>query len=365
MSEEPVGRDDLSPPLRRALDAAFPDRRVAAVGRSSGSGHPGNAVLRVELAAGSPPAAYLKVATDDWGDERARRDAAVTRYAHRHAPVRVPRVLAAADGHDADANAEDVPPYVATAALSGVPLADDVGTATPVNVDALATAFRRTGVAMAGVHALSFDTPGRVVGGDETALDVAAAPWAETLRERVVTDPPVPERVPDLPDRASALLDESAALLSPDDGAMPGRVTLVHEDLYPGNVLAGRPPGVIDFESAMVGDPGYDLARTEDAVLDGRPDLDRATRERVRDALYAGYRAGADAFGTPTGPDGLPPGYRRRRPTYRVLTHLSMVHAFEHWAADVPADSDELLDWIRETFDRRLAAAREATVPAE
>lgn len=341
-----VGRRHLSSELRRALEAAFSDHRVRGVERPGGSGHPGNEVVRVRLA-GEPTEAYLKVATaDDWGRERVARETAVLRAIADRAPVRVPSVLAA----DPDAD----PPFVATRPLPGRRLVDRL--AESVDGDAFAAVLRSVGATMAGLHAVRLDDVGVITGADDTGLALADDPWPAVLRRTKVEAPPTPERFADLPDRVGTLFEEHVPDLRVD------RPTLVHDDLHAQNVFAD-PLGAIDFESSMAGDPAFDLVRTEDVAVDGRPDLDADTRERGRTALLEGYREGARRFNTPTGSDDLPPGFRRRRPAYRAVTFLMTVLTFEHWAVETPETTDALADWVRSEFDRRLDAARATPDP--
>lgn len=345
--------DELSAPLRRAVAAAFPDRTVAAVDRPGGSGHPGNDVLRVDLA-GDPGRAYLKVATDGAaGRRRIARDAALTRYVGRHAPVRTAAVLAA----DPDGD----PPYLATAPLSGERLVDRLESdGDGVRADSLVPVLRRVGAATAGLHAARFDRAGAVVGGDADRLELDHDPWPTVLREGIVGAHSVPDRFEDLPERAADLVRSRADdLRLAASGGAHGPAAVVHDDLHAENVFDGDRPGVIDFESGTVGDPGFDLARTEDLCVDGRPGLSEAERRTVRTAFRDGYRAGASAHGVPVASDGLPHRFGERRPVYRAVAFLRTAVTFERWAVEAPEPVDELAAWVREEFDRRVEAAGE------
>ncbi|PSQ18456.1 hypothetical protein BRD00_05200 [Halobacteriales archaeon QS_8_69_26] len=346
--------EDLPPAFRRTLAAAFPDRQVARAARPGGSDHPGNDVLRVTFAdGGGPGAAYLKVATD--GDAgRIRRAAALSEYAGHHAAVRTPAVLAADPGAD--------PPYLASAPLSGRPLADRIGGDRHDASDdrALVAVLRGVGRATAGLHAARFDRAGAVRGGDADGLDLAGEGWASVLRAVRLDPMSLPDRFGDLPGRAADLLESSAGRIELGDG----EATVVHDDLHSENVFATDSgtqqdrPGILDFEVGMVGDPSLDLVRTEDLAVDGRPDLDEGTRERIRVALFDGYRTGARAHGLPVGPDGLPRGFDDRRPVYRVVTFLRTAITFESWAPDGPEPVDEMAAWVRDEFDQRVRNAR-------
>lgn len=344
--------DDASGPVRTALDAAVPDRRVAGVDPVDDSDHPGNEVVRVRFEGDDP--VYVKTATAEDGPERVARETALLRYLDAHAGVAVPSVLAA----DADA----APPYLVTAPLPGERLVDRL----PPNVDAAALAdpLRRLGRALAGIHAARLDRAAWVLGGDADGLDLDADPWPTVLRERVAESHPVPDRFADVPGRVAALIEERAdtlrlAAAADGDGDGDGRVpppTVVHGDCHLQNVH-DDPLGVLDLESGTAGDPVYDLAYTEDLAVDGRPDLTAAERDDARAALRAGYRAGADALDLPVAASGLPPGYEHRRACYRPVTFLVTVATFDRWAPDAPEPVADLADWVREEFDRRVAAA--------
>ncbi len=341
MTSETADRSDSvaedTPTVRRAVARAV-DGPVR-VEPTDGSGHPGNEVVRVHRPDGRT--AYLKVATDDWGGERVAREAAVLRHVETRTAVETPTVLAA----DADAD----PPYLLTTALPGRPLTARI--ADGVDPETYATVCRRVGAATARLHAVRLDAAGTVTGGDRSGLALDTRPWPTVLRETAVEASPAPPRFPDLPGRVAALVAGRARDLRLDAGA-----TVVHGDLHAGNVFVA-PLGALDFESAVVGDPAFDLVRAESVAVDGRPDLDCRTRERARAALHEGYRDGAAAADTPVGADGLPPRYARRRPVYRVVTFLQTVLTVEHWAVETPA-TDDLRGWVRDEFDRRVAAAR-------
>ncbi|PSQ58641.1 hypothetical protein BRD18_05385 [Halobacteriales archaeon SW_7_71_33] len=339
-------------PATAAIEVAFPDRRVASVERPSGSDYPGNEVLRVAFADGEPAAAYLKVATADDGSERIAREAVLFRYLDAHGAVTVPTVIAVGPAAD--------PPHLATAPLPGTRLFDDLagdenGAADP-DPDSLRPLLCRLGRALAGVHAARLDRAGWIRGGDADGLDLAVDPWPTVLRERVVEPHPAPDRFADVPGRAADLIAEGAAALelSSDDRPEP---TVVHGDCHLQNVH-DDPLGVVDLESAKAGDPVYDLAYTEDLAIDGRPELTAAERDDLRAALRDGYRTGADAHDLPVAASGLPPGYEHRRATYRSVTFLVTVATFERWAPEADEPVDDLTEWVREEFDRRVAAAR-------
>jgi len=315
-----------------ALAAAFPDRTVAETTVPEGADHPGNHTVGVRFADGSH--AYCKVATD--GDaRRVLRDAAAARYVRANARLRAPRVLAV-DG-EADS------PYVATAPLSGESM---LGRQRTTDVDGRVDLVAILGRTLALLHETRFETPGRIVGGDADGLDLVETTWPDALRTTLEerTEMHFADRFAAVPERVDALLADAADALAGFDP------TLCHEDPNRGNVLLApdEPPGLIDWETAVVGDPALSLARGESHhvdVADAAADL----RERLRTALYEGYR---DVAGD------LPPGYDQRRPIYRVVTFALTAQTFDLWAPDASEPTAELAEWVESEFDRRVRAAR-------
>jgi aminoglycoside phosphotransferase (APT) family kinase protein len=318
------------------LERAFPERTVTASSAVPGSDHPGNETVRVRFAGGD--VAYLKVAVD--GGERARdrlaRDAAATRYARWHADVRVPEVLVAAV--DAD------PGCVATAELAGTAIATDWPVDSTV---ARATVLRAVGRALAGVHeADDFVGHAQIRGGDADGLDLERGSWSTVLADTLAAraDEMFADRFRDLQtDVVDALAVNSRRL-----DAAPA--TLVHDDPRPENCLVDSDgPGLVDWETAMVGDPALDVARAEAQYVE-RADVDDAGRGRLRRALRAGYR---DHAGT------LPVGFGDRYPLYRAVTFLDTARTFEHWAPDAAEPLEDLDAWVRTELSTRLETVRD------
>jgi len=317
-----------------ALAAAFPDRTVAETTVPEGADHPGNHTVRVRFGDGSH--AYLTVATD--GDaRRVVRDAAAARYVGATTDLRTPRVLAV-DG-------ESDPPYVATAPLSGESM---LARQRATNVDGRAALVRTLGQALALLHAASIETPGRIVGGDADGLDLVETAWPDALRttldERTAMH--FADRFAAFPARVDALLADAADALAGFDPSV------LHEDPNRGNVLLadGESPGLIDWETAVVGDPALSLSRGESHHVDVA-DADDALRDRLRAALYDGYR---DVAGD------LPAGYRERRPIYRVVTFLLTAQTFDLWAPEAPEPTSDLAEWVETEFETRLEQASAA-----
>ena len=314
--------------LDDAIRAAFPDRTVEAVNERDT--RPGNRTALVEFADGN--CAYLKTATD--GHHRLVRETAATRYAEAHCSAATPTVIAA----DPDGN----PPYLATEPLPGVPLAEPWGDA---DLDARVGLLRQVGRTVATVHEPKFDRPGRTVGGDAGELNLKTDTWSETLATTIEERAAdlFADRFSEMPGRLAATVRESAPVL--DDAP----ATLLHGDLSRMNCRLD-PPGLLDWERALVGDPALDLV---DAIghLVEQVDVAEDDQGELVEALHEGYRERAG---------GLPEGLELRQPLYRAVAFLLTPQTFEIWAPKVDQPTDDLAAWVREEFDARLARAREA-----
>jgi aminoglycoside phosphotransferase (APT) family kinase protein len=317
--------------VEAALRTAFPERTVRDV--TAVEARPGNATACVTFADGD--VAYVKTPTDGVRD-RLRREAAATAYAHAHCDCRAPEVVAA----DPDGD----PPFLATAPLAGESV---LARREDAPLEAEADLLRTVGRGLAGVHAAEFDAPGRIQGGDADGLALAGDGWTDVLCATVRAQEAdlFADRFADLPDRLVAALRDAEPLL---EGAP---AALVHQDLNVSNCLLGDPPGFLDWERALVGDPAFDLADAEGHLVD-RADLDDAERDVLREALFDGYR---DAAGE------LPAGVETRWPAYRAVAFLLTPQTFELWADDASEPRDELAAWVREAFDARLTALSDAT----
>ncbi len=313
----------MSDALGEITARAFPDRSVASI--ETQETRQGNATGLVEFDEHEP--VYLKTATD--GPTRLVREIAATRYAGANTSVRVPRVVAA----------DPSVPYLATDPLPGTPLNGpwtDGGDQERL--------LRRAGAALARTHEARFDRPGMIEGGGAASLELAGGDWVDTLRRTVTwrAEDWFADRFTDIPDR----LIETVTELAP---TVDERPALLHGDCSRINVHVD-PTGLLDWERALVGDPAFDLVDAEGHLVD-QIDVDEEDKERLRAALYDGYAAEAGS---------LPTGLEERRPLYRVFAHLLVPQTFETWAPTVEAPNDELAADVREEFDSRVAAAREA-----
>lgn len=319
--------------LERAVAEAVPKRTVATIG-SQNTRH-GNETAYVTFADADP--IYVKTATDT--KVRLEREVAATRYAAAHCPVRVPPVV------DADPTG-DVP-YLVTEPLPGTVL-NDPWTDWVDDTVADATGpelLWKAGYTLAGVHEARFDRVGVITGGDADGLDLAAPSWAGTLRATVEWQAAdwFADRFADLPERLIETIDEIDPAL---DNTSPA---LLHGDLSRINVHLD-PNGLLDWERALVGDPAFDLVDAEGHLID-QVDVDEADRPALTEAFHAGYRERAGA---------LPATDADYRPLYLVLSQLLVPQTFEEWAPTVDRPTDELAADVREEFDSRLVAAREA-----
>ena len=329
-----------------ALADAFPNRSVDRLADTGPSWNGANETLEVVFTDGSR--AFCKVATD--GDRRRiARERAVLRYVAAERPVRVPEVLAA----DPDAAV----PYLVTRPAPGRGLLGAWGRATDTDREAL---LRRVGATLATLHAERFERAGEITGeaseGDgSTALALDSAPWPDVLRSTIdrTREIGTSERLADHYDAVidcveanrDSLAGAPAALLH-GDIAKPNLFVDDGPDRPPAAGSALSPDGVvpIDWELAHVGDPARDLVRAADQLLNG---FDTTGPERFSTALYEGYR---DRAG------GLPVGFAKRAPIYRVVRMLGRSGFVDQWTTYLDEPIDELVARADAELQARLDA---------
>lgn len=121
-------------------------------------------------------------------------------------------------------------------------------------------------------------------------------------------------------------MEESVHELKTEDSA------LVHQDVRWPNIIAGgnEVKAVIDWERAISGDPYYDLAKTEQSLLQfKRP----KTRKSYRKYFLEGYRDFKD----------LPDNWEKLRSFYRALRPVEALWTFEGWTEGMSSErKDEM-----------------------
>ncbi|MEF8773988.1 MAG: phosphotransferase [Halobacteriales archaeon] len=323
-ADRTVRRDEA---LAAALEAAFPDRTVAAVDDTGPSWNEANRTAAVRFGDGGR--AFLKLATDG-ESARVVRERAAIGHVRVNREVGAPEVLASDPDHDS--------PYLATAPIAGQPLHRLWADADEDGRDRLA---RAVGRALAALHAERFPEHGRIRGGGSEGLDLDAAPWPDVLAATVaeMRALAVSERYDGLYDDVLAAVEANRDLLSGAPAA------LLHGDpAKPNAFRAGSRVGFVDWERAHVGDPARELVRVREQQLDP---LRGSAPERLVAALHAGYREHAG---------GLPEGFAQRRPVYEAVRLLGVAGFFEHHVAFLDADPEELGTWLEDEMARRLDA---------
>lgn len=312
--------------LEKVIKQIFPHRTVETI--KPQNTRPGNEVGFVTFADGE--SFFIKTAVDT--NQRLAREIAATRYAEATCPIEVPNVL--------DASPDGSPPYLAMTPLPGTPLNDPWTDGEDREV-----LLREAGRTIAGVHNVEFDTPGRIVGGDSTGLELTDETWTETLCKTIEwrAEDWFADRFEDIPERLVEVLRDAAPLLDDVDA------TLLHGDCSRINIHL-HPNGLLDWERALVGDPAFDLVDTYGHLID-QVDVEESERDPLKNALYEGYRERAGD---------LPSGLAEREPLYQAVAYLLVPQTFEDWSANVDRPNNELAEDIRAEFDSRLDKARQS-----
>ncbi|TKX74900.1 aminoglycoside phosphotransferase family protein [Halorubrum sp. GN11_10-6_MGM] len=346
-----------SEPIKRALDAAFPDRTVDRLTGVGPSWNGANETVGVVFADGDR--AFLKIALAD-ESHRLRRERAVLRYVRAHGPLSVPEVLAADPGGD--------PSYLATAPAPGRGL---LGAYEAASDGVRERLLRRVGSALAALHADRFESHGEIVGagtvtgtavaggttaggeGAPTGLSIESAPWSDVLLATIERTREIgtSERLADHYDAVidcvrdnRGLLDDAPAALLHGDVTKPNLFVTTAEGAPAAAASGEAGVAAIDWELSHVGDPARDLVRAEDQLLNS---FDSTGPERFAAALRAGYR---DRAG------GLPEGFERRRPVYEVVRMLGRSGFVDQWTTYL----DEPIDSLVERADAELRARLDA-----
>jgi aminoglycoside phosphotransferase (APT) family kinase protein len=142
----------------------------------------------------------------------------------------------------------------------------------------------------------------------------------ESYIDRLVNTP-----FADLQDPARKHLEQSAGCIE-----STGPPRLVHDDFRPANMLFDAEDtdpitAVLDWQFALAADAEYHVARTEFLFIDPAFQ-DAATRDRLREQLYSGYREYLEFEPTE--------GFEGRRTVYYFATLLWRMLGFEAAFAD-------------------------------
>ena len=312
-----AGRDAQAARIERTAEQLFPDRTVTAI--TVQSSRPGNATGFVCFA--DAPSVYVKTVQ---GGDRLSTETAATRFAA--ARTATPAVVAA-----------ETTVGLATTPAAGVAFTERWG-------DGRRKTLRAAGEAVGRLHTAQFDAPGVIVGGDAERLRVVSESWTETLATTLARREAdwLPARFADYAGR----LPQLVRTVDPTLGSVAPR--LCHDDLTRSNVLVD-PPGLIDFERALIGDPALDVVCAVTHLID-QPDVTRDQRQPLVAAFHDGYRQIA---GT------LPATLSSYRPLYRAVSSLLVLQAFDSLVAAVDEPAEAVERAVRATVERRLSRARE------
>lgn len=325
MSEDDAKRGREA--LQAAVSHAYPDRSPIEIAMEGGwrAHYTGS----VRFADGET--VYVKVAADGEPEPIARQVAA-SAYARANTEVRTPAVLAV----DLEPG-QGVLPYIVSSPIGGTPLDSAWEGSDSTRIRAL---LRTVGATISAIHVADFDEPGRIVGGNADALELASAPWPEVLADHVAAQ----HRY--MPDRFSdAISAVRKAILEQDERLRIDEPTLVHDDPQPDNLYV-EPTGAIDWENACVGDPALDILRAKYSYVD-RPEIEQG--ERLWRELRDAYESACGA---------VPDGVDAHAEIYELVTFLRTLQTFERWAPDAPEPVPELEAWVRREFSDRLERAK-------
>lgn len=314
--------------IATALADGFPGREVQDLSETGPSWNEQNRTVGAEFTDGER--VFLKIATDGDGSRIARECAAID-YVDATRELRVPTIVAS--------DSEGDVPYLATESVSGDTLLHHWRESSEAE---RAELTRRMGTALAELHSRQFDGHGRIVDGDADDLVLDAGSWTEVLVARIeeLREIAPCDRFDHHYDEVIAAVEANRELL--DDAP----ATLVHGDpARPNCVFDGRSVGLLDWELAHVGDPGRELHRARDQLIDA----DDPAADRLAAALHEGYRSRAGS---------LPDGVEARRPVYDAVRFLGRSGFFPNWVRISERTEAELAGWIDEEMERRLTDAR-------
>ena len=243
-------------------------------------------------------------------------------YVADRTDIPVPRILVFKE-----APSMDVAPYFVTERVEGDNLAESLS---QLDDDLRERVVRQAGRTLGDMHSeIGFEGFGRLALSDDR-LEVTDFSWDWQQFFHELVDQHVDRLAgtpfADLQSTAREYVDDAVHVI--DSEGVP---RLVHDDFRPANMLfdpAATEPitAVLDWQFALAGEPEYHIARTDFLFIDPAFQ-DAATRERLREVLYSGYREHREFD-----PD---EGYERRRAVYHFATLLWRMAGFEAAFADV------------------------------
>jgi len=242
-------------------------------------------------------------------------------YVAQRTDIPVPDILVFKDEPEVD-----VGPYFVTARLEGDNLAEQYAGLSAADRERV---VRQAGRILGDLHSgIAFEAFGWLdLWEDRIIVRDLTGSWREYFRQLTQShlDGLAGTPFSDLRDRAEEQL-EPALTLVPEEGVP----RLVHDDFRPANLLVDLEreepiTAVLDWQDVLAALPEYHLAQTEFLFIDSSFQ-DPEVRDRLRDALYEGYREErAFAFDEE---------YTQRRPIYQLSTLLWRMNGFEGVFAD-------------------------------
>jgi thiamine kinase-like enzyme len=309
--------------INAALEHSYPDRTVMDI--SIANGWIAHHTARVEFEDGQ--SVYIKTAAN--GDSiLISRQVGVSEYVSANTRINTPDVLRVSLDPP-----EDVKPYFITEPISGTEFESEW---TGAGLERRREFMNRVGRMLAVLHECRFGSPGSIIGGSATDLDLNTGTWPNILDRRVA------EFQSDIPQRFSNIVPRIREVLSTQhDMLTEAPSVLLHGDPQPNNCFI-EPTGLIDWETAVVGDPVLDIAQCERSYIDP-PEIEN--KAALREELHKGYEAHAGS---------VPDDIDERLPLYHAVVFLGTIRSFEQWAPHAPEPVEELADWTRTEFQDRV-----------
>ncbi len=331
--------------IEAVLDESGPDYDEFSYERPT-AGHQGEVFLVTLAYRGEE---YEVVVKFQPGDEEAfALEPKLHEYVADRTDLPVPRILVFKQEPELD-----VAPYFVTERVHGDNLAESLA---DLDANIREAVIEQAGRILGNMHAnIGFEGFGRL-GLEDGRLVVEEFSWdwqqffrdmVERHIERLAGSP-----FENLQGEARDYMDAAIGVIGNE-----GVPRLVHDDFRPANMLYepdDEEPitAVLDWQFALAGNPEYHIARTDFLFIDPAYQ-DAATRQRLRDRLYAGYREYRTFE-----PD---EGYEQRRAVYHFATLLWRMAgfdvAFEEFSELATARAEAR---FRQQFDRLAAALPEA-----